>query len=89
MSLHQIHTSSTKSNSNEILETRKLVLCDDHLTHMVPISTAQPPETSTFTTITRLTFLQTQDEEVSNTCIQPKYSDIPLGNQNTNCPFQN
>ena len=51
---------------------------------MVPVPPAELPEINTFTTITRLTFLQTQDEEVSNTHKQPMYSDIPLVNQYTN-----
>ena len=56
---------------------------------MVLIPPAEPPEINTFTTITRLTFLQTQDEQVSNTCTQPMYSDIALVNQNTNSSLKN
>ena len=58
---------------NEILESHKLALCDDQLTHMVPIPPAEPPEINTFTTIARLTFLQTQDVQVSHAHTQPMY----------------
>ena len=69
------HTPVVKINANEILESHKLGLCKDHSTHMVPIPPAEPPESNAFTTIVRLTFLQSQDEQVSNTCKQPMYSD--------------
>ena len=65
------------------------MLCDDQSTHMVPVPPAELPEINAFTTITRLTFLQTQDEQVSNTYKQPMYSDIPLVNQSTNSFLQN
>ena len=48
-----------KINANEILEKHKLALYNDKLTHMVPITPAEPPEIDTFTTVARLTFLQT------------------------------
>ena len=48
-----------------------------------------PPEIDAFTTIESLTFLQTQNEQVSNTCTQPMYSDLTLANQNTNSSLQN
>ena len=56
-----------KINANEILENHKLALCDDQSTNMVVLP-AEPPETNAFTTITRLPFLQAQDEQVINTC---------------------
>ena len=56
-----------KISVNEIFESHKLVLCYDHLTHMVPIPPAELPKINAFTTIARLTFLQTQDEQVTNT----------------------
>ena len=69
--LHQYsthtHTSDTKSMQKKYLS-HKLALCDDQLTHMVPVPPAELPEINAFTTITRLTFLQTQDEQISNTC---------------------
>ena len=77
-----------KINANEILESHKLVLCDDQSAHMVPIPPAELPEINAFTTVTRLTFLytflQVQDKQVSNTHKQPMYSNIPLVKQNTN-----
>ena len=77
-----------KINANEILENHKLALCNDKLTHMIPVPPAEPPEINTFTTITRLTFLQAKDGQVSNTHKQPMYSNIPLVNQNTNSSHQ-
>ena len=71
-------------NTNEILESHKLGLCNDQLTNMVPIPPAETPEINAFTTITRLTFLQTQNEQVSNTCTQPMYIALTLANLNTN-----
>ena len=56
---------------------------------MVPQPPAEPQEINAFTTITRLTFLQTQNEQVSNTCTQPMYSDLTLANQNRNSLPQN
>ena len=35
---------------------------------MVPVPPTELPEINAFTTITRLTFLQTQDEQVNDTC---------------------
>ena len=55
---------------------------------MVPVPPVEPSEITAFTTITRLTFLQTQDEEVNNTHKQPMYSDIPLVNQSTYSSLQ-
>ena len=78
-----------KINANKIFESHKLALCDDHSTHMVPVPPAEPLEINAFTKITRLTFLQTQDEQVSNTHTQPMYSEITLVNQNTNSLLQN
>ena len=78
-----------KINANEILESHTLALCDDHSTHKVPVPPAELPEINAFTTITRPTFLQTQDEQVINTCTQPLYIDIILVNQNTNSSLQN
>ena len=43
------------------------MLCDDQFTHMIPVPPAEPPEINAFTKITRLTFLQAQDEQVSTT----------------------
>ena len=60
-----------------------------NIAHMVPISPAEPPDINAFTTIARLTFLQTQNEQVSNICTQPMYSDSTLANQNTNSSPQN
>ena len=59
-----------KINGNEILENHKLVLCDDQWTHMVPVPPAELPEINAFTTSTRLTFLQTQDKQVSSIYVQ-------------------
>ena len=73
-----------KINVNKILESHKLALCDDHTTHMVPIPPAELPEIKAFTTIIRLIVLQTQNEQVSNTCTQPMYSYINSVNQITN-----
>ena len=56
---------------------------------MVPVTPAEQPEINTFTTITRLTFLQTQDEQVSYTHTQPIFSDITLVNQTTNTSHLN
>ena len=64
------------------------MLCDDHLTHLVPVP-CELPESNAFTTITTLTFLQTQDEHVSNTHTQPMYSDIPLVNLDMNSSLGN
>ena len=77
-----------KINANGILDSHKLALYDEQLIHMVPVPPAELPEMNTFTTITRLTFFQTQDEQVSNTCKHPMYSGIPLVNQNTNSSLQ-
>ena len=71
-----------KITVNKILKNHKLVLCDDQLTHMVPVPPAELPEINAFTTSTRLTVLQAQDKQVSNTHNQPMYSNIPLVNQN-------
>ena len=78
-----------KISANKILESHKLALWKDHLTHIGPKPPAKLPEINAFTTITGLTFLQTQDEQVSNTYTQPMYSDIVLVNQNTNSSLQN
>ena len=75
--------------ANKIFESNKLVLCDDHITHMAPIPPAEPSDINTFTTITRLTFLQIRDEQVINILTQPMYSDMTLVNQNTNSSLQN
>ena len=61
-----------KISANEILEKHRLVLCDHHLAHMVPLPPAELPEMNAFTTITRITFLQAQD-----THKQHMYSNIP------------
>ena len=53
-----------KINANEFLDSHKLSLCDNQLTHMVPAPPAEPLEINAFTT--RLTFLQGQDEQVNN-----------------------
>ena len=70
-------------------KSHKIALCDDQLTHMIPIPPAELPEIKAFPTITRLAFLQTKNEQVSNTCTQPMYSDITLVNQNSNSSPQN
>ena len=41
------------------------------------------------TTVTRLTFLRTQDKQFSNASTQHMCSDITLANQNTNSSFEN
>ena len=55
-----------KIYAKKILEDHKLALYNDPLTHKVPIPPAELPEINTLTTITTLTFLQTQNEEVIN-----------------------
>ena len=77
-----------KINTNEILQSHKLALCHNHSICIIPIPPAEPPETNAFTTITILTFLQTQDEEDSDTNTQPMYR-ITLVNLNTNNSPQN
>ena len=59
-----------KNNTNEMLENHKLAVCNDPAVHMVPISPAEPSEINVFKTIARLTFLQTQNEQINNTHIQ-------------------
>ena len=54
---------------------------------MVPIQPAEPSEINAFKTIARLTFLQTQNEQINNTHTLPMYSN--LTNQNTNSSPQN
>ena len=56
---------------------------------MIPIPAAEPPEINAFTTITRLTFLQTQNEQISNTHTQPIYNNLTSANQNTDSSPQN
>ena len=56
---------------------------------MIPIPPAEAPEINAFTTIARLTVLQTQNEQVSNISTQPMYSDSVLANQNANGSPQN
>ena len=56
-----------KINANRIHESHKLALCDDQSTDMVQVPPAELPEINAITTITRLTFLQTQDEQANNT----------------------
>ena len=80
---HQWH----KINANETLENHKLALCDDQSAHMVPLLTDEPPEINAFATITRLTFLQAQDGQISNNH-KPMYSNISLVNQNINGSHQ-
>ena len=57
------------------------MLGNDQLTHMVPIPPAEPQEIDTFAKIAILTFLQAQNEQVSNNHTQPMYSDLTLANQ--------
>ena len=79
-----------KINVNEIVESHTLALCDDQSTHMVPLPPAKLPEINTFAAITRLTFLQTQDEPVNNSHKQPMHSvqntNISLQSQNIHPP---
>ena len=82
---HTTHAPVYKFNANEILENHKLALCDDQSAHMVPLPPAELPEINTFTTLTKITLIQTQDGQITDIHKQPMYSNIPLGNQNTNC----
>ena len=50
------HTPIVQINAHEILENHTLALCNDQLTHMVPIPPAEPPEINAFITTARLTF---------------------------------
>ena len=51
---------------------------------MLPIPPAETPGNDAFTTVARLTILQTQNEHVSNTYTQPRYTNLTLANQNAN-----
>ena len=51
---------------------------------MIPVPPAEVPEIKAFTKIIRLTFLKAQHQQVSKTCKQPMYSNMPLVKQNTN-----
>ena len=73
---------------NEILQNHKSALCDDQSTHMVPFPPPEPPEINVFMTVARLTLLQSQDGQISDNCKQPKYSNIQLVKQTTECSHQ-
>ena len=78
-----------KIMANKILENHKLACCNDQLPHMILIPPPEPPEFNSFTTIARLTFLQTQNEQPSNIHTQPMHSDSMLSIPNTNNSPQN
>ena len=69
-----------KINASKIIENNKWALCNDQVTHMVPIPPTEPPEINAFTTIAKLTFLQTQNVQISNTDKQPMYSNLTSAN---------
>ena len=89
MSLHQTYTNDTKSVLMKYLKTNKLALWNDPAIHIVPIPPIELSQVNAFEIIAKLTFLQTQNEQINNTHTQPMYSSSTSANQNTNSSHQN
>ena len=58
-----------------------MALCDDKLTHMVPLPPAEQPAINGYMTIQRVTLLQKQDSQNNAHSKQPQWNDTPLVKQ--------